>query len=177
VFVEVEGPPTRSTASRVRLVTRLPPLASVTTVDVVRPRPDRRRAGFTIVASADASGERAAIPPDVATCPSCLAEVLDPADRRYRYPFANCTDCGPRYTIITRPAVRPPAPPWPGSRCAPTAPPSTPTRRDRRYHAQPIACPTCGPRLRFEPTAPRRAGTDAVIGALHATLAAAVSWR
>lgn len=172
VFVEVEGASDAVDRFAVQLVTRLPPLASVTTAtwsDLV-PTGDE---GFTIVASADASGERAAIPPDVATCPSCLAELLDPADRRYRYPFGNCTDCGPRYTIITDlPYDRPNTTMAGFELCADCAAEYA-DPSDRRYHAQPIACPTCGPRLRFEADgAPTLAGTDAAIGALHATLAA-----
>ena len=92
---------------------------------------------------------RVSIPPELATCPECLAEVFDPADRRYLYPFTNCTNCGPRYTIARD---------SPYDRPVTTMAAFTMCREcqreyddplDRRFHAQPNACPACGPRLRL----------------------------
>jgi hydrogenase maturation protein HypF len=103
--------------------------------------------GFTIAASALATERRVSIPPDLATCPDCLREVFDPADRRYRYPFTNCTNCGPRFTIARD---------IPYDRAATTMAPFEMCPRcraeyedpaDRRFHAQPNACPACGPKL------------------------------
>jgi hydrogenase maturation protein HypF len=102
---------------------------------------------FVIVDSERSTDRRVSIPPDLATCDDCVAEIFDPADRRYRYPFTNCTNCGPRLTIATD---------VPYDRAATTMAPFTmcgACRReyedvlDRRFHAQPVACPMCGPRL------------------------------
>src|SRR5436305_101938 len=103
--------------------------------------------GFEIRESAAAAGEFALISPDVSTCDNCLADMSDPHDRRYRYPFTNCTNCGPRYTIVQD---------IPYDRLSTTMakfPLCHECRRefedpaDRRFHAQPNACPVCGPRL------------------------------
>jgi len=111
--------------------------------------PPEGLAGFEIVASREEGERRVSIPPDLATCPECLREVLDPADRRHRYPFTNCTACGPRFTIARD---------VPYDRARTTMAPFVMCPRcraeyedvaDRRFHAQPNACPECGPRLRL----------------------------
>jgi hydrogenase maturation protein HypF len=101
------------------------------------------------VASRGGDARRPSIPPDLATCDDCRRELLDPTDRRYRYPFINCTRCGPRYTIsLDVPYDRP-------RTTMGTFPMCAACRReyedpdDRRFHAQPNACPVCGPRLRL----------------------------
>jgi len=102
---------------------------------------------FSIVASVAAPDPSVSIPPDLATCAECAAEVRDPANRRYQYPFTNCTNCGPRFTIVT-------AAPYdrPGTTMAAFTMCEDCRReyedvRDRRFHAQPNACPVCGPQL------------------------------
>ncbi|MCL2751053.1 MAG: acylphosphatase, partial [Coriobacteriia bacterium] len=106
--------------------------------------------GFVILSSDVVKGERTLVSPDLATCPDCLAELFDPADRRYRYPFINCTNCGPRFTIINElPYDRPLTSMAPFAMCESCA------REyhdpiDRRFHAQPNACFTCGPRVDVE---------------------------
>ena len=99
-----------------------------------------------IVESSAGDGARTLVPPDVATCDDCLAELHDPADRRFRYPFTNCTNCGPRFTIISDlPYDRPATTMASFAMCAAClAEYDDPA--DRRFHAQPIACPDCGPR-------------------------------
>jgi len=109
--------------------------------------PGREVAEFTIVRSRDEGAKRASIPPDLATCDACLAEILDPTDRRYHYPFTNCTDCGPRFTIAWDvPYDRPGTTMAPFTMC-PVCQREYDDPSNRRFHAQPNACPVCGPRL------------------------------
>ncbi|MFD6672902.1 carbamoyltransferase HypF [Rhodococcus zopfii] len=171
VFVEIEG----ATAVLDEFVRRLrddaPPLAEVLGLTSV-PRTPLGDRDFRIVNSRRTPGLRTLIPPDVATCADCLRELNDPADRRYRHPFVNCTHCGPRYTVITdlpydRPATTMAAFPM-CPRCAREY--ADPV--DRRYHAQPICCPDCGPRIHAERGADRVDGDDEVLAAVQRALAA-----
>jgi len=102
---------------------------------------------FSIIESAATETHRVAIPPDLATCDDCLTEVFDPTDRRYRYAFTNCTNCGPRYSIVCgAPYDREKTTMARFTMCdACRAEYSDPA--NRRFHAQPNACPKCGPRL------------------------------
>lgn len=128
-------------------------------------------AAFLILGSRTGAVESAVIPPDHFVCAECLAEMADPGARRHRYPFINCTQCGPRYTIIERlPYDRP--------HTAMAAFPLCPACReeyenpaDRRYHAQPLACAECGPRLSFhEPGRAPIIGNEAALAACVARL-------
>jgi hydrogenase maturation protein HypF len=145
VIVEVEGDPDAIDEFRSALVDDRPPLAIIDGLDEEALAP-AGSTSFDIVAS-DATGHRRApISADVATCAACLKELFDPKDRRYLYPFTNCTDCGPRFTITLRvPYDRPNTTMRSFDMCDECAAeyhdPS-----DRRFHAQPIACPRCGPR-------------------------------
>lgn len=146
VEIVAEGPRATVDAFLDRLQREPPPLSIVEAVEHRFAEP----AGLTTfrIVPGETTGEAAAhILPDIATCPDCLREIRDPADRRYRYPFTNCTHCGPRFSIILR---------------LPYDRPNTSMARfalclacrleyedpaDRRFHAQPTACPACGPRL------------------------------
>jgi hydrogenase maturation protein HypF len=103
-----------------------------------------------IVHSEAVEGAFQPISPDVSICPDCLREMLDPSDRRYRYPFINCTNCGPRFTIIKDiPYDRPKTTMAPFPMC-PDCEKEYTDPLDRRFHAQPVACPTCGPKVWLE---------------------------
>src|SRR5204862_5558175 len=102
---------------------------------------------FRIEASDAGAAGPVFISPDVATCPDCLAELFDPADRRHRYPFLNCTNCGPRLTIITGAPYDRPRTTMASFAMCPACRAEYDDPHDRRFHAQPTACPACGPRL------------------------------
>lgn len=161
VFVEAAGPASALDELARRIAAEAPPLARV---DSVTRRPAATGAvsagsGFRIVDSVAGGTPRTLVPPDTAVCDDCRAELFDPADRRYRHPFITCTNCGPRFTIITglpydRPATTMAGFPMCELCAAEYADPA-----DRRYHAQPVACPQCGPTLRFEWVDTGAAGT------------------
>jgi hydrogenase maturation protein HypF len=148
VFIEAEGDDSAVAAFVAALETEAPPLAVVERVST-RDLPVTGETGFRIAVSADGGPRRALISPDVATCADCLGEVFDPADRRYRYAFTNCTNCGPRFTIIRGvPYDRPNTTMSGFTMCAACAA-EYEDPGDRRFHAQPTCCPACGPRLQF----------------------------
>ena len=148
VTVEAFGSRAALDTFEARLRSERPPAARVRGLAAeVVPFDATAAAAFVIVESRGADERRVTIPPDLATCPACLAEVHDPLDRRHRYPFTNCTDCGPRFTIARD---------VPYDRAATTMAPFAmcPACRreyddpgDRRFHAEPNACPRCGPRV------------------------------
>lgn len=147
VAVEVQGPPGAVDAFEHDLLHRLPPLARI--VSCVRRELDAvpGEAAFAILASTAGQGHNVLISPDTATCADCLADMDDPAGRRHDYPFTNCTNCGPRYTI-TRSVPYDRA--TTSMACFPLCPDCAreyADPADRRFHAQPNACPVCGPRL------------------------------
>ncbi len=146
VFIEAEGDREALDTFILRIGAEKPPLASIQSMECTFLDPCGPST-FEILTST-ASGETGAlVMPDIATCPECLAEIADPADRRYMYPFTNCTNCGPRFTIIEslpydRPNTSMKAFPMCDDCAREYGDPS-----NRRFHAQPIACPSCGPRL------------------------------
>ena len=152
VFIEIED----EAASLDRFVAALegsaPPAARIQRIDSedVQPTGD---ASFRIVASHHAETGTALVSPDLRTCEDCLHELHDPDDRRHRYPFINCTNCGPRFTITEQtPYDRPNTTMRPFEMCdACLAEYRNPT--DRRFHAQPNACPECGPTVQTIPPA------------------------
>ncbi len=170
VVVEIEGAPEALDELTAAIRAEAPSLARVDalTAEQIEVRGEE---GFRIERSA--GGEATAVvPADVATCDGCLRELFAPTDRRHRYPFINCTQCGPRLTIVERvPYDRPNTTMARFEMCERCrAEYEDPT--DRRFHAEPIACPDCGPRLRLEPGESPAATLAAATG--EAALAAAV---
>ena len=180
VEIEAAGAPEALDALARRLRTDAPPRARVERV-VVLPLDPAIAAGLPAAFAIDESVVYAAadrlFPPDIATCDDCLSELWDPADRRHRYPFTNCTNCGPRATIIEE---------LPYDRAQTTMRPFALCRdcereyRDpsnRRFHAEPVACAACGPTLAWRPTGAPAAistGEDALAAAVAALMAGAI---
>ncbi len=146
VHCEFQGPITDVDAAVAALRHRPPPMARIDTLERTEVQP-HDAAGFEIVDSHDDDGSRTLVPPDIAACADCLREMRDPADRRFGHPFITCTNCGPRYTVITDLPYDRPATTMAGfPMCDPCAAEYR-DPADRRYHAQTIACADCGPRL------------------------------
>ncbi len=149
LVVEVEGPAPKLEIFLDRLENERPPAAVILTREVSVLAP----AGFDsfeIRSSDEGSEKTASVLPDLATCPQCLAELCDPSNRRFGYPFTNCTNCGPRYTIVLDiPYDRPNTTMRPFTLC-PECRREYTHPSDRRFHAQPNACPVCGPRVWLE---------------------------
>ncbi|NJD31480.1 MAG: carbamoyltransferase HypF [Gammaproteobacteria bacterium] len=172
VEVVVSGLRSSVAAFTDEIVSRAPPLARPA-VRMVSDCAAPDAAGFVIAASSAADAPQVSVPPDFFACDDCVRELGDAADRRYRYPFINCTQCGPRYTLIEAlPYDRPNTSMARFQLCAEC-------RReyedplDRRFHAEPVACPVCGPHLEFvaNRAAPVR-GDEAAIAAAVAELRA-----
>ena len=166
VEILVEGAPADVEAFVVALPREAPPRSHIAAFERSGAAPEGATA-FVILGSAVDPDAYQLVSPDIATCADCRAEVLDPRDRRYRYPFTNCTNCGPRFTIIEDlPYDRERT----TMRCFPLCPACRAEYEDpldRRFHAEPNACPACGPRLALFDAAGRAvAGVDPVAGAL-----------
>ncbi len=148
VLLEVEGRPEQIESFFDRLVAEQPPLAAIEGLRRAHAVANGERR-FRILASDDAGEREAQVAPDMATCDDCLAELFDPADRRYRYPFINCTNCGPRLTIIRGVPYDRSLTTMAGFEMCPTCRAEYEDPLDRRFHAQPNACPQCGPSARL----------------------------
>jgi hydrogenase maturation protein HypF len=147
VEIEAFGPVDALDAFVYRLRTASPPAAAVREIRCL-PIPGEAVCEFVIVPSETQAGERrVSIPPDLATCPECEAEIFDPRDRRYRYPFTNCTSCGPRFTIARGVPYDRAETTMACFEMCPRCRAEYERVEDRRFHAQPNACPVCGPRL------------------------------
>ncbi|MBN1517682.1 carbamoyltransferase HypF [Candidatus Sumerlaeota bacterium] len=145
VSIEIEGLKDRLDTFIARLQSELPPHASIARLNY-ESIPSADEDSFTIKASAEGA-PTARVLPDLATCPDCLAEIFDPGNRRFRYPFTNCTHCGPRFSIIESiPYDRTNTTMKQFAMC-PACREEYGDPEDRRFHAQPNACPECGPRL------------------------------
>ena len=173
VFAEVEGPAEHIRDFLAALERDAPPLARVERVSAQPMTPDGRP-GFAIVASDTAGRRRALVAADSATCADCLRELADPADRRFGYPFINCTNCGPRFTIVRDVPYDRPLTTMAGFAMCAACAAEYHDPANRRFHAQPVCCPACGPRLRLlaadgtELPGPGGGPDDALAGAVAA---------
>ncbi len=169
VVIEVQGSPEAVDDFLTRLPQEAPPLARITGIEV-HELPCDRDHDFQIVTSRVGAERRVLISPDVATCADCLHELFDPADRRYRYPFINCTNCGPRFTIVRDI-------PYDRARTSMNVFPMCPACQaeyddpaNRRFHAQPNACWECGPLVELVDREGRRIESADAIGEAAARL-------
>ena len=167
VVIDVQGPGAALDELQRCLTEAPPPRARLTSLEVTALALRPAMAGFTIEPSRAASpgSTPVRVGADLGVCDRCLAEVFDPADRRHRYPFTNCTDCGPRYSIVRRVPYDRPRTTMAGFTMCAACRQEYDDPSDRRFHAQPIACPACGPTLAFERpgTAPSALGEDALM--------------
>jgi hydrogenase maturation protein HypF len=163
VFVEAEGERDRLEGFLLGIEQEKPPHAYIQSLEHWWLDPVSY-GSFEIRKSEDTGGTTVLVLPDIATCPDCLREILDPRDRRYRYPFANCTNCGPRYTIIESLPYDRPGTSMRGFQMCGDCRAEYEAPSDRRFHAQPIACAACGPSLELLDESGRRhaAGEDAL---------------
>lgn len=167
VWIEVEGSEPAVQAFLTRLPSAIPAAARVDDVESTV-QPSRAETTFRIEDSVVSSGASAELPPDLSPCSDCLRELGDPSDRRYRYPFINCTACGPRFTIVRDT-------PYDRSRTTMETFAMCEACRheydnplDRRFHAEPIACPACGPALAVLDGDPRgEAALQVALDRLH----------
>lgn len=168
VHIEAHAPADALDAFVAALSEHAPAAAHVERVDIADLEPSgwstANEQGFRIVASQDQTAHTTLVSPDIATCDDCLRELFDPADQRYHYPFINCTNCGPRFTIIrSLPYDRAAT----SMNCFPMCPECAAEYADpldRRFHAQPDACFDCGPHITW-----REAGEDAASPAVGTT--------
>ena len=148
VFIEAEGPRAKLEKFLLQLETEKPPRSFIQSLEASWLDPVGYTA-FEIRPSETGGNKTALVLPDIATCPDCLREIFDPKNRRHRYPFTNCTNCGPRFSIIeSLPYDRANTSMKAFTMC-PQCQAEYDNPRDRRFHAQPNACPVCGPRLEF----------------------------
>lgn len=161
VTIHAEGKPAILDRFAAALECEAPPASRVTSVTQVATDPENAT-GFEIRTSEQSGPPTTRISPDLAVCDNCLREMGDPTDRRHRYPYINCTDCGPRYSIIrSLPYDRPRTTMADWALC-PTCKREYEDPADRRYHAQPTACPDCGPTFELH------AGGVAIARGVHA---------
>jgi hydrogenase maturation protein HypF len=166
VLLEVEADADAVQRFLERLAAEAPPLASVERVRTEPAEPTGETV-FAIRASPRGREPRAAVTADSATCERCLAELRDPADRRFRYPFINCTDCGPRFTIVRDVPYDRPFTTMAGFAMCDACRAEYEDPGDRRFHAQPNACPACGPAVRLLGGGMGDAAVAAAAGALR----------
>jgi len=149
VEIQVAGPPASLESFVQKLATDAPALARIDAVLPLAAEPWDQE-GFRILESQNLAGTEALIPADVSTCEDCFREIKDPGDRRFQYPFTNCTNCGPRYTIIREVPYDRPQTTMAVFPMCPQCQEEYEDPEDRRFHAEPTACPQCGPQAWLE---------------------------
>src|ERR687891_2777782 len=159
VFVEVEGTGEAVERFLEALSAEAPPLAVIERVTATPLVPTGAR-GFAIAASQGGGERQTLVSPDTATCADCLRELHHPGDRRHRYPFINCTNCGPRFTIVRGVPYDRPLTTMAGFEMCEACRAGHDDPADPRFHAQPNACPTCGPRARLTDAGGRAVATE-----------------
>lgn len=169
VFVIAEGTLDALQAFAERVIAEAPPLARPKLEHFEDAAPTGR-SGFEILESAAGDVPAISVPPDLFVCPDCLEELTDPGARRYRYAFINCTQCGPRYTIIESLPYDRPNTAMAGFALCDDCRADYENPLDRRFHAQPLACPACGPHLTFASKGRRVDGDEAALAAAIALL-------
>jgi len=160
VTIEVQGPARAAESFARRLRDELPPLAQIQRLDESHLPTATGEKRFEIRPSEGGELADAQVTVDTATCADCLAELADPDDPRYAYPFINCTHCGPRYTIVTRTPYDRPNTTMVDFAMCPLCAGQYADPGDRRFHAQPVACPACGPAVWLVDTHGRQIACD-----------------
>ena len=173
VAIEAQGPAAALALFERRLRADAPPLAQVERLESASRPALADEAGFHILASRRGV-VKTSIPPDAATCDDCLAELFDPADRRHRYAFINCTQCGPRYTITRALPYDRASTSMAGFRLCPACEREYTDPMDRRFHAEPNACPVCGPALTLVDGRGQALAGDAIAATLALLRAGAI---
>ncbi|MGD0166683.1 MAG: carbamoyltransferase HypF [Gaiellaceae bacterium] len=149
VVIEIEGEAESLDRFAAALVGRAPPLARIDRLESSEIKP-RGELDFRIEQSAEGGDRTALVPADIATCDDCLRELFEPSDRRFRYPFINCTNCGPRFTIVRFVPYDRATTTMAGFEMCDRCRSDYEDPSNRRFHAEPICCPDCGPTLSLE---------------------------
>jgi hydrogenase maturation protein HypF len=169
VKIEIEGDPDKIDSFISDLQKHAPPLAHIEDVSVSYHRA-QNYTGFEIRHSVAEEGKYQLVSPDIATCQPCRNEISDKKDRRYRYPFTNCTNCGPRFTIIEDIPYDRPRTTMSKFKMCPDCRREYDDPLDRRFHAQPNACPVCGPSLELLDAGGKKVNTNDVINSVAVLL-------
>jgi len=170
VEIEVNGRPADLDAFEYEIRSNPPPLARIDTVES-QPVAADSYTSFEIITSQPQAGDFLPVSPDVSICPDCRREMFDPADRRYRYPFINCTNCGPRFSIIRDIPYDRPNTSMSGFDLCSDCQHEYDNPLDRRFHAQPVACPVCGPQVWLAAGGERLSERETAIQQVRALLA------
>jgi len=171
VEIEVSGAEENIQRFCAAIQDQAPPLARIDAL-ISEPCPPNGSQSFEIIASEQQPQDFLPVSPDVAICADCRDELFNPSDRRYRYPFINCTNCGPRFSIVQDIPYDRPNTTMSGFRLCADCQAEYENPRDRRFHAQPVACPACGPSIWFEAGGKRLSENEAALQAARAALKA-----